>query len=260
MELKIGDFGLATKLEFEGDRKRTVCGTPNYIAPEILDGKQGHSYEVDIWSLGVIIYTLLIGKPPYETSDVKTTYKRIRMNAYTFPEHIIISEAAKNLITRILNLDPTKRPTMDQILEHKFFNSGNTIPKLLPVPTLACPPSASYVKQFVSTPLPASTDKPRLESTAPIKMLSTLKETGDPKKLASPGPSGYELIQKAAGKVDKKPAESAGPSIWLKKWVDYSAKYGLGYLMSNGAYGVFFNDSTKVILHPAEPYCSPRFC
>jgi polo-like kinase 1 len=67
MEVKIGDFGLATKLEFDGDRKRTICGTPNYIAPEILEGKNGHSYEVDTWSLGVIIYTLLIGKPPFET-------------------------------------------------------------------------------------------------------------------------------------------------------------------------------------------------
>jgi len=74
MEIKIGDFGLATKLEFDGDRKRTICGTPNYIAPEILEGKQGHSYEVDIWSMGVIFYTLLIGKPPFETSDVKATY------------------------------------------------------------------------------------------------------------------------------------------------------------------------------------------
>ena len=79
MLLKIGDFGLATKLEFDGERKRTICGTPNYISPEVLEGKQGHSYEVDVWSLGVIIYTLIIGKPPFETNDVKTTYKKIRM-------------------------------------------------------------------------------------------------------------------------------------------------------------------------------------
>jgi len=62
MEIKLGDFGLATKLEFDEEKKHTICGTPNYIAPEILDGKTGHSYPVDIWSLGVIIYTLLIGK------------------------------------------------------------------------------------------------------------------------------------------------------------------------------------------------------
>ena len=146
MELKVGDFGLATKLDFEGERKRTVCGTPNYIAPEILDGKTGHSYEVDIWSLGVIIYTLIIGKPPFETRDVKTTYKRIKMNAYTFPENAIISEAAKNLISQILVLDPAKRPTLDQILTHDFFNQGTSIPKLLPTSTLACTPSLSYIR------------------------------------------------------------------------------------------------------------------
>ena len=54
-EVKVGDFGLATKLEFDGELKKTICGTPNYIAPEVLDGKVGHSYEVDIWSLGVIM-------------------------------------------------------------------------------------------------------------------------------------------------------------------------------------------------------------
>lgn len=91
MEIKLGDFGLATKVTQEGEKKKTICGTPNYIAPEVLEGKAGHSYEVDVWSLGVIAYTLLIGKPPFETNDVKSTYKRIRMNAYSFPEHITIS-------------------------------------------------------------------------------------------------------------------------------------------------------------------------
>lgn len=50
----MGDFGLAAKIEQEGEKRRTICGTPNYIAPEVLDKKLGHSYEVDIWSLGVI--------------------------------------------------------------------------------------------------------------------------------------------------------------------------------------------------------------
>ncbi|KAH6941127.1 hypothetical protein HPB50_014290 [Hyalomma asiaticum] len=54
MELKVGDFGLATRLDFDGERKKTLCGTPNYIAPEIL-AKKGHSFEVDIWSIGCIL-------------------------------------------------------------------------------------------------------------------------------------------------------------------------------------------------------------
>ena len=283
MEEKIGDFGLATKLEFDGDRKRTICGTPNYIAPEIIDGKQGHSYEVDIWSLGVIIYTLLIGKPPFETSDVKTTYRKIKMNAYSFPDHITISEASKNLITKILNLDPSKRPTLDEILEHQFFHMGNTLPKLLPASTLACPPSSSYVKQFMPSSL-STGDKQRLESTTPIQSTSEIKAGNKPsfqntdrinlksptgtqpsaKTTGVPQPSAPDGKKDAALKgEDKKPVSSAATSIWVKKWVDYTSKYGLGnmiinnalgYMLTNGATGVFFNDSTKIILDPHGQY------
>lgn len=80
MQLRVGDFGLATKVLFEGEKKRTICGTPNYIAPEILDAKVGHSYEVDFWSIGVILYTLLYGRPPFESPEVKQTYKKIKAN------------------------------------------------------------------------------------------------------------------------------------------------------------------------------------
>lgn len=55
---------------------RTICGTPNYIAPEVLfDQQNGHSYEVDIWSLGVVMYTLLVGRPPFQTKEVKAIYR-----------------------------------------------------------------------------------------------------------------------------------------------------------------------------------------
>ena len=75
MEVKIGDFGLATEVGHDGERKKTLCGTPNYIAPEVL-GKEGHSYEVDVWSLGCILYTLLAGKPPFESQTLNDTYSR----------------------------------------------------------------------------------------------------------------------------------------------------------------------------------------
>ncbi len=115
MEIKLGDFGLATRLEYNEEKKKTICGTPNYIAPEILEGK-GHSYEVDIWSVGVIIYTMLIGKPPFETPEVKATYKKIKACSYGFPDHVTISEKARKLIERILVLDASKRPNLDDIL------------------------------------------------------------------------------------------------------------------------------------------------
>jgi serine/threonine protein kinase len=64
MQVKIGDFGLSVKMAHPKDRRYTTCGTPNYIAPEIL-AETGHGFEVDIWALGIILYALLIGKPPF---------------------------------------------------------------------------------------------------------------------------------------------------------------------------------------------------
>lgn len=232
MELKIGDFGLATKLEFDGERKRTICGTPNYIAPEILEAKQGHSYEVDVWSLGVILYTMLIGKPPFETSDVKTTYRRIRMNAYTFPDHVTISESAKDMITKILTNDPAKRPSLDELLMHDFLNNEGSIPRLLPASTLACPPSTTYIKQFQG-----DDSSPR---TKPV-IRSTEEDSKRAATIAAQVPDGRRGPRPDTGKFK-------GPKVWVKKWVDYSSKYGLGYMLSNSATGVFFNDSTKIVL------------
>jgi len=77
---------------------------------------------------------------------VKTTYKKIKINSYSFPDHVPISEASRNLITKILVLDPSLRPTLDEMSNHPFLNNGGTIPKALPLSTLACPPSASYIK------------------------------------------------------------------------------------------------------------------
>lgn len=247
MEIKIGDFGLATKLEFDGERKRTICGTPNYIAPEVLDGKVGHSYEVDVWSLGVILYTLLVGKPPFETSDVKTTYRRIRMNAYSFPDNVPMSEQSKSLITRILMLEPSRRPNLEDILAHDFFHQGNSIPKLMPPSTLACPPSASYLRQFLPNASSSiSQSQPRLPDTAPSLSMKTSSSRGfDMIKTDRVRPR--ESEDKPQPRVS---SNASGPEVWVKKWVDYSSKYGLGYLLSNGATGVFFNDSTKIILSP----------
>lgn len=101
MCVKIGDFGLATKIDFYGEKKKTICGTPNYIAPEILESK-GHSYEVDVWSFGVIIYTLVYGRPPFESKDVKDTYKKIKDCSFSFPENVYSSNNLKVLVSSIL--------------------------------------------------------------------------------------------------------------------------------------------------------------
>ena len=140
MEIKIGDFGLATRVDFDGERKKTLCGTPNYIAPEVL-GKKGHSYEVDMWSLGCILFTLLCGKPPFETNSLSETYKRIKRGEYYVPSHI--SKNAKVLIDKLLVQDPTLRPTAQQTLQSAFLTTGYC-PSRLPI---SCLTTAPYFKQ-----------------------------------------------------------------------------------------------------------------
>lgn len=108
----MGDYGLAAKLENDQEKRHTVCGTPNYLAPEVLNNKQGHSYEVDVWSLGVVIYALGVGRPPFETPEVKMTYEKIKKCLYNFPEQIHLSEDIKDLIKKIFNIDPALRPSL----------------------------------------------------------------------------------------------------------------------------------------------------
>ena len=247
MEIKVGDFGLATKLEFDGERKRTVCGTPNYIAPEILEGKTGHSYEVDIWSLGVIMYTLIIGKPPFETNNVKETYKRIKTGNYSFPENAVISEPAKDLIQSILVLDPRKRPTLDEIMKHDFFNMGVSIPKTMQQSTLACPPSLTYIRQYIPNIGPngiitnyVKKQRPQTESHNNDFDLGHNHNEGN-------RPSTSNGVQETKGGLFSSNNLS---DVSVKKWIDYSSKYGLGYILSDGHVGVYFNDSTKIIYRP----------
>lgn len=136
MDIKIGDFGLATTVQSDKDRKRTLCGTPNYIAPEVLS-KKGHSFEVDVWSLGCIMYTLLVGKPPFETTSLTETYSRIKRNEYYIPSKV--SLVAQKLIVKMLSPEPTTRPTMSQILQDVFFTAGY-IPSCLPTSSLSTAP------------------------------------------------------------------------------------------------------------------------
>ncbi len=64
LEIKVGDFGLAAKLNFKGERRKSICGTPNFMAPEQLCVDKGHSFPADVWSMGVIMYNMLTGRAP----------------------------------------------------------------------------------------------------------------------------------------------------------------------------------------------------
>ncbi|GMT04932.1 hypothetical protein PENTCL1PPCAC_27106, partial [Pristionchus entomophagus] len=134
MELKIGDLGLATRVEDE-EKRNTLCGTPNYIAPEVLT-KKGHSFEVDIWAIGCILYTLLVGKPPFQTKQLKETYDRIKSNTFRIP--CWVGNGARDLIISLLAADPKQRPPTHEVCKHSFFNGF--IPTRLPTSCLTMSP------------------------------------------------------------------------------------------------------------------------
>eukprot|EP00644_Phytophthora_capsici_P009884 jgi/Phyca11/119653/e_gw1.39.449.1 len=116
--IKIADFGLSNSME-DGDFLRTSCGSPNYAAPEVISGSLYAGPEVDVWSCGVILYALLCGSLPFDDESIPNLFKKIRGGMYSLPSHL--SEMARDLIPRMLVVDPMKRITIPEIRQHPWF-------------------------------------------------------------------------------------------------------------------------------------------
>lgn len=123
-ELTICDFGIAKHLTDESAVLTTVCGSPGYVAPEILLRK-GYGKPVDLWSLGVITYTLLCGYQPFRAQDRAELLDEIIHARYEFHDrywHNISSEA-RDFINKLLSIDPRKRPTATEALNHRWMTT-----------------------------------------------------------------------------------------------------------------------------------------
>jgi len=116
--IKLADFGLSNLMR-DGEFLRTSCGSPNYAAPEVISGHLYAGPEVDVWSCGVILYALLCGSLPFDDESIPNLFKKIKSGMYSLPTHL--SQLAKNLIPRMLEVDPMKRITIPEIRMHPWF-------------------------------------------------------------------------------------------------------------------------------------------
>ncbi|XP_058515497.1 uncharacterized protein LOC131478886, partial [Ochotona princeps] len=118
LNVKVGDFGLSNFLR-DGAFLKTSCGSPNYASPEVVSGKSYAGTEVDVWSLGVILYALLCGSLPFDDEHVPNLFKKIRHGNFLLPGHL--SELARHLIIRMLVVDPSQRITIAEIMQHPWY-------------------------------------------------------------------------------------------------------------------------------------------
>ena len=230
LEVKLGDFGLAKKISLN-ETMNEENGTPTYMAPEIFEGN-GYSFEVDIWAIGIIMYKLILGELPfYDKDNNKDALKTKIMNLnYKTPEYPHISNAAKDLIKKILVKDPNERPTLNQILQHDFFHLGRSIPKLLPIVFKDKEPSINYIKNF----MPDADDNGIVNRDVKFILKSKIQK----KEETAPEQQNNNKIND-----DVYVAECYRD----KNYIDY---YGLAYVLSNKYFGVCFKDNTKILCNP----------
>ncbi|KAF5451808.1 hypothetical protein F2P56_026877 [Juglans regia] len=122
--LKVSDFGLSaiSQQVREDGLLHTTCGTPNYVAPEVLNDKGYDGTSFDIWSCGVILFVLMAGYLPFDEPNLAVLYRKICKADFTFPSYF--STGAKKLIKRILDPNPLTRITIPEILEDEWFKKG----------------------------------------------------------------------------------------------------------------------------------------
>lgn len=118
LNVKIADFGLSNIMT-DGNFLKTSCGSPNYAAPEVINGKLYAGPEVDVWSCGVILYVLLVGRLPFDDEHIPSLFAKISKGNYALPN--FVSKGAANVIARCLATNPVYRATIEEIRQDPWF-------------------------------------------------------------------------------------------------------------------------------------------
>jgi serine/threonine protein kinase len=199
--LRIADFGLAEMLIDGAETAPNCCGTPSYMPPEVLRNSQivghevvatngGHSHASDLWAAGICLYSLLVGRTPFETNEVEVIYRRIKAGQYSWPGHLPIGADAVNLVTRLLASEPADRPTAAAAGAHPFV-AGVGRPQFLPLSTLKMCPKFD-VNGRIDVQASKAAEKGHKSSAsaygAPLKLASTNRTKAKPPRQCVLGP------------------------------------------------------------------------
>ncbi|XP_009991010.1 PREDICTED: calcium/calmodulin-dependent protein kinase type II subunit delta, partial [Tauraco erythrolophus] len=130
--VKLADFGLAIEVQGEQQAWFGFAGTPGYLSPEVLR-KDPYGKPVDMWACGVILYILLVGYPPFWDEDQHRLYQQIKAGAYDFPspEWDTVTPEAKDLINKMLTINPAKRITASEALKHPWICQRSTVASMM---------------------------------------------------------------------------------------------------------------------------------
>jgi len=135
--LKISDFGLSGITNKNQNFFSTICGTPHYVAPEVLSGRYDGKI-ADIWSCGIILFVMASGCHPFDGDNVNELFKRVESLEFKYPPYF--SPGLRALLDKIIILDPLKRAALDDIIKDKWYNEGYAPAAVTPTPITASSP------------------------------------------------------------------------------------------------------------------------
>ncbi|XP_031369547.1 serine/threonine-protein kinase MARK2-like isoform X12 [Apis dorsata] len=250
MNIKIADFGFSNEFT-PGNKLDTFCGSPPYAAPELFQGKKYDGPEVDVWSLGVILYTLVSGSLPFDGSTLRELRERVLRGKYRIPFYM--STDCENLLKKFLVLNPTKRASLETIMKDKWMNMGydddELKPYLEPEPDYkdhkrigAAPSPGNATNHNHATPTTGGTVTGNTGSN--FKRQNTVDAATIKENTARVSASRPSAPKNSPGQLDTSVGTSPGGRAWAGKSNTMNAGVGSGRPLTSPAPGSVGRRST----------------
>ena len=258
--VKIADFGISTLLKTSSEKVFSFAGTLNYMSPETVSKEnKGHSFEVDIWAIGVCAFVMMTGQQPFGFNKV-SVFERIKKCDYRFPINIPLSYEAVDFIRSILRIDPKKRPTAIELLRHPFMKKIDNEDVQLYKPIISIPSKPTQIKSIPSlinnnnlfnigcynnhcSPLFLRNSSNNAQIVKPKISDDSLKKFD-----INFGQENYQM-----NRLNAYPKKTfVIPNHYVVKYCFYNDD--MAFLLGDGTVGVCFSDHSRIVMDPNEEF------